>query len=153
LGRVTAHRVLGIANVLSGKWQEALEVLQTALTIGRVRRLEPVEIGVIATMAAANLGLGDRARALTLAEEANAVSRRRGTRLWECSAHLVRLRALREIQGVEARRAIEAALGEADAWLEMSGAKSHEPFLHVERAEFARLIGDQATCQRELQEA
>jgi hypothetical protein len=48
---------------------------------------------------------------------------------------------------------IEAALAEADAWLEMSGAKSYEPFLHVERAELARLTGDEATRQLELREA
>jgi hypothetical protein len=35
-----------------------------------------------------------------------------------------------------------AALAEAEAWLEMSGAKSYEPFLHVERARLARLIID-----------
>ena len=35
----------------------------------------------------------------------------------------------------------------------MSGAKSYEPFLHVERAELARLTGDEATRQRELREA
>ena len=35
----------------------------------------------------------------------------------------------------------------------MSGAKSYEPFLHVERAELARLNGDDATRQRELREA
>ena len=35
----------------------------------------------------------------------------------------------------------------------MSGAKSYEPFLHVERAELARLTGDEATRQRELGEA
>jgi hypothetical protein len=35
----------------------------------------------------------------------------------------------------------------------MSGAKSYEPFLHVERAELARLTGDKATCERELREA
>ena len=50
-------------------------------------------------------------------------------------------------------RVIEAALAEAEAWLEMSGAKSYEPFLHVERAELARLVGDEATRQRELREA
>ena len=48
---------------------------------------------------------------------------------------------------------LEATLAEADAWLEMSGAKSYEPFLHVERAELARLIGDNATRERELREA
>ena len=57
------------------------------------------------------------------------------------SALFNRMRALGEIQGVQATREIEAALAEADAWLEMSGAKSYEPFLHVERAELARLMG------------
>jgi hypothetical protein len=45
------------------------------------------------------------------------------------------------------------SFAEADAWLEMSGAKSHEPFLHVERAELARLRGDYTACQREPREA
>jgi hypothetical protein len=41
----------------------------------------------------------------------------------------------------------------ATAWLEMSGAKSYEPFLCVERAELARLTGDEAARERELREA
>jgi hypothetical protein len=55
------------------------------------------------------------------------------------------------MQGLRAKREIEAAL--ADAWLEMSGAKSYEPFLHVERAELARLTVDDALRERELREA
>ena len=35
----------------------------------------------------------------------------------------------------------------------MSGAKSYEPFLHVEHAELARLIGDEPSRQRELRDA
>jgi hypothetical protein len=35
----------------------------------------------------------------------------------------------------------------------MSGAKSYEPFLHVERAELARLRGDEATREQELRKA
>jgi hypothetical protein len=104
-------------------------------------------------MADAHLGLGDRSRALTLAEEAIAVCRRGGARLWEFSAQLTRIHALRELHGVQATREIEATLAEAEAWLEMSGAKSYEPFLHVERAELARLNGDEAARQRELREA
>jgi hypothetical protein len=34
-----------------------------------------------------------------------------------------------------------------------AGAKSYEPFLHVERAEVARLCGDEAAHERELREA
>jgi hypothetical protein len=35
----------------------------------------------------------------------------------------------------------------------MSGAKSYEPFLYVERAELAKLTGDDALRERELREA
>jgi hypothetical protein len=89
---------------------------------------------------------------LGLAEEAVALCRRRSTRLYEFSAQLTRIQALREIQGV-ARREIDAALAEAEVWLEMSGAKGLEPFIHVERAELARLNGDEVTRERELREA
>jgi tetratricopeptide (TPR) repeat protein len=152
-GRVFAHQSLGIANVLNGAWHDALEVLQQALAIGRERRLQIWEGRVLAVMAAAHLGLSDCAKALAIADESIAVCRQRGTRIGEFSALLTRIRALREIHGAQATREIEATLAEADAWLEMSGAKSYEPFLHVERAELARLNGDDTACQRELREA
>jgi len=151
--RIYAYFLLGRANALNETWHDALEVLGTALTIGRERRLLFLEGGVLAAMAAAHLGLGDRGRALTLAEEAIAACRRRGAKLWEFSALLTRFRALRETHGVQAAREIEAALAEADAWLEMTGAKSYEPFLCVERAELASLHGDETTRQRELRDA
>jgi tetratricopeptide (TPR) repeat protein len=153
MGRIYAYTNLGLANVLNGAWHEALEVLRTASAIGRERRLSLFEGGVHALMAAAHLGLGDRARALTLAEEGIALCRRSGARLWELSALLNRIRALRETQGLQATSEIEATLAEADAWLEMSGAKSYEPFLHVERAALARLTGDEASRERALREA
>jgi tetratricopeptide (TPR) repeat protein len=153
IARLFAYFSLGLANVLNGEWHDALEALRTALTIARERRLLINEAGMLAAMAAAHLGLGDRARALTLAEEGIEVCRRRGARLWEFSAQLTRIRALRESQGAQATREIEAVLAEADAWLATSGAKSYEPFLHVERAELARLTGDGAARQRELREA
>jgi tetratricopeptide (TPR) repeat protein len=153
IGQIFAYMSLGIANLLSRGWRDALEVLEKALASGRERRLPVWEGRVIGAMAAAHLGLGDRVRALALAEEAIAVCRRRGTRLYEFSAQLTRMRALRETEGLQATREIEAALAEADAWVEMTGAKSYEPFLHVERAELARLTGDERSRQRELREA
>jgi hypothetical protein len=152
-GRITAYLNFGLANVLSGAWDDALGALEEALATGRKRLLLLWESGVLAVMAAAHLGLGDCERALVLAEESIALCRRRGTRLWEFSALLARIRALREIHGVQATSEIEASLAEADAWLETSGAKSYEPFLHVERAELARLIGEGAGRERELREA
>jgi hypothetical protein len=153
MGQIWARLFLGFANVVNGAWREALEVLGEALAIGGERRLLLLEGDLLAVMAAAHLGLGDLARGLALAEEAIAISRRRGTRMWEFFTQVTRIRALREIQGIRATGDIEVALAEAEAWLEMSGAKSYEPFLHVERAELARLIGDEAARERELREA
>jgi adenylate cyclase len=152
-GRTMAYLSLGLANVLNGAWNDALEVAGRALTIGRERRLLFNDCGVLAVMAAAHLGLGDTKKALAVANESIALSRQRGSRLWEFSALLTRIRALRELHGIQATKDIEITLAEASAWLEMSGAKSYEPFLCVERAELARLIGDEATRQRELHEA
>jgi hypothetical protein len=152
-GRIFAYLNLGLANVLNRAWHDALEVLETALMIARERSLLGSEGGVLAVMAAAHLGLGDGAKALPLAEEGIAVCRRRGARFWEFRALLTRMRALRETQGLQAKSEIETALAEADAWIKMSGAKSYEPFVHVERAELARLIGDEATRERGLREA
>jgi len=104
-------------------------------------------------MAMMHLGLGDRAKALAIAEEAIAVSRRLGTRAWEFWALLTRIRALHAIHRGQMTSEIEATLAEAEAWLKMSGAKSYEPFLYVERAELARLTGDEAARERELREA
>jgi hypothetical protein len=112
-----------------------------------------LEARLLAGMAVAWLGLGDGAKALALADEATAVSRRLGTRFWEFAALLSRVAALRETQGAEAASEIEAALTEAAAWIEMSGAKSYEPFLQLEYAELARLTGDEASRDRALREA
>jgi hypothetical protein len=125
----------------------------SALTIGRERRILLLDSSVLAAMAAAHLGLGDRAKALAIADEAIAVCQQFGTRLWESSALLARIRALRESQGLQATREIEATLGEADLWIEMSGAKSYAPFLCLERAELARLTGDDTTRRNEYREA
>jgi tetratricopeptide (TPR) repeat protein len=152
-GRIFSYQDLGTANALNRAWHAALESLEQALAIGKERRLQTLESRVLAVMATAQLGLGDRAKALALAEEAIALSRRLGTRMWEFSALLTRIRALREIHGVRATKEIEATFAEAAAWLEMSGAKSYEPFLHVERAELARLKDDDTARQHELREA
>jgi class 3 adenylate cyclase len=151
--RIAAYYSLGTANVLNCAWRGAVEALEQALALGKERRLLSWESSVLARMAAAHLGLGDHERALTVAEESIADSRRLNVRISEFWALLPRIRALRDLHGLDAKGNIEAALAEADAWLEMSGAKSYEPFLHVERAELARLVGDDDARARELREA
>jgi hypothetical protein len=153
LSEILAYNSLESARILSGAGRDTLEALDHARTLDRERRLLNLESRIAAAMVASHLGLGDTAKALTLAEEAIALSRRSGNRLFEFSALLTRLRALREIYGLQATNGIHTTLAEADAFLEMSGGKSYEPFFHFERAEFVRLTSDEATRELELREA
>jgi hypothetical protein len=68
-------------------------------------------------------------------------------RIGEFSALLTRIRALGEIRGVQARREIEAALAEADAWPEMSGAKSYERLLKLFPRTFSPSPSEPSRCQ------
>jgi hypothetical protein len=68
-GRVASYLCLGIANVLNRAWHGALEALEQALAIGRERRLLAWESSVLARIAVAHLGLGDREKALALARK------------------------------------------------------------------------------------
>jgi hypothetical protein len=68
----------------------------------------------------------------------------------ECQpARRARLRALSIRPPLESLRARaesgRTARNPTAAWIERSGAKSDEPFLELERAEFARLTGDEAS--------
>jgi hypothetical protein len=82
-----------------------------------------------------------------------AVAQQRGTRLAECDAYLALARVLLGSEGVKARAAIEHALGEAERLVEETGARRDAPLICLERAELARVSGDQGARQRELREA
>jgi adenylate cyclase len=153
VGRVFGYLSLGLANLLNRSWRDALEALEQAFAIGRERQVRLGEVRVLAAMAEARLGLGDGAAALALADEAIAVAHQQGTRLWEFAALCSRVDALRKTRGVKAAREIQAALAEATAWIEGSAAKSYAPFLQLERAEFGRLTGDEASREHALREA
>jgi hypothetical protein len=109
------------------RMHDALETLRTALTIGRERRLQIWDGSVLAIMAAAYVGLGDRAKALATAEQALAVCPRRGARLWEFSALLTRSRALREIRGLQAVTEIAAAFAEPRLGLRCRAPRATSP--------------------------
>jgi class 3 adenylate cyclase len=151
--RICGLTAWALANVLNSEWQLALDASAEALSISGERRLRIFHSLLLALMARVRLGQGDREKALEVAEEAIAVGRQLGTRLWEIFAQLARVSALSTIGGADAEEKIEAALSEIADWIEMSGAKSFEPFLCLERANLARLGGDPETRQRELNEA
>ena len=66
---------------------------------------------------------------------------------------LAHARVLLATDGAGARAAIAESLDAAEALVDASGAEAWRPFVRVERARLARLVGDEATCRRELGEA
>jgi hypothetical protein len=77
----------------------------------------------------------------------------RQTRIDECVASLALARVLVQAEGTRARAEIEAAVVRGLALVEETGAALYKPRFHVERAELARLLGDEPMYRRELREA
>jgi class 3 adenylate cyclase/tetratricopeptide (TPR) repeat protein len=154
LSRAIAYLWLGQAYLMTKDWSQAAGALEQGLRIASETRAGLAYEGLmLALLARAYLELGENGRARETVDEAIAVARRRGTRFYECVAHITRAHVLLQTEGAQASGEIEAALKEAQALVEETGGRSQEPFIHEALAELARLIGNQATCQRERREA
>jgi adenylate cyclase len=152
--RAQAYLELGALKVLERQWREAVAALEESLAIMREKRARlEYEASTMAYLAEAYLGLGDADRARATARDAVAVGHRRHTRLQECLARLALARVLLRADGGAARREIEGTLQAARALVDEMGARSLEPFIHVERAALARLIGDETVRERGLRAA
>jgi tetratricopeptide (TPR) repeat protein len=154
VSRVVAHTMLGTAHRLNEEWSEARQALEQALSLVRTTRAgRLIEGAVLSALAETYLGAGEEELARRTATEAVAVTRRRHSMVYVCQAHLAQARVLLRTEGAKCRREIETALADAAAAIEATGARGWEPFIHEERAALARLLGDEATHQRELREA
>jgi tetratricopeptide (TPR) repeat protein len=144
-----AYRSLGYAHLADGQLPEARSALEHALTVSPGSRAQ--DSSVLGFLAEACASMGDHARAREAAAEAVAIAEREDLRspLRSLSPALV----LRSAHGLAAEREIEAALDRALELIEETGSKVYVPKVHEERAELARLRGDEATRERELREA
>jgi class 3 adenylate cyclase/tetratricopeptide (TPR) repeat protein len=148
-GLVNAYQTLGWAQVCNEQLDEARAALEHAEAIAPGSGANyPM---VLARLAAARAGLGDHSRAREAAAEAAAIADREGVR--HASIQLSLARVLRSADGLAAEREIEAALDCALGLIEETGSRVFMPEVHEERAELARLRGDDATRERELREA
>ncbi len=152
--QVLAQVVLGIALVANQEWSAAEEAERRALALARERGVGfGVTAWALGFLAEARLGQGDPRTALELADEALADARRSGGRLFEMDALLTRARALLRCEDASRAAEVERTLAEASALIDETGACSREPVVHEISAELARLLGDDATRERELREA
>jgi tetratricopeptide (TPR) repeat protein len=146
---------LGIAHGLEGNADEAVRCLERAAALHQEGGGgPPVELLTLSSrLGVAYAELGQSERALDAAARGLALVRALRMPVFVVIALLMQARVFRRTQGAEAREAIEAALAEAEALIESTGIRGWQPFLHVERAELAQLVGDEATRERELREA
>jgi predicted ATPase/class 3 adenylate cyclase len=127
--RVYAQASRGLAHLVSGNYSTAIDDLTTALRFARSRKagLEN-EARILADLANAYLLKGDRATALSVADEAIAVASSRHTRIPACLAYIVRaeiVRAGSERQSVE----VESDLTRAEELIKETGAAIYQPLL------------------------
>jgi adenylate cyclase len=148
---VTAYRALAQIHCLRGEWDEGLRAVEENLAGMEARRtgLEQ-RPAVLAILADLQLGRGELPRARAAAEEGIALARQMGTPVWEILCQLAHARLLRGAEGAAAAGAIAAALDRAFELVCATGARRNEPYVHLERAELARLRGDRGAWASEL---
>jgi class 3 adenylate cyclase/tetratricopeptide (TPR) repeat protein len=149
---VFSRRALGIAHALNEEWSEALVLLERSLQVGReFATALHTEPETLVWKARVQLGQGDLEQAQRTLDEAFAAGERAGTELH--LPHALRMRA-RLVPADEANRdAVEALLGAALDAARRMGARCHESLVHLERAELARALGDDALRRGELEAA
>jgi tetratricopeptide (TPR) repeat protein len=143
---------LGRSLLLVGDARQAAEVLERSVALLRsAQTMGAYEALALGSLARAHALLGDpRAR-----EESQGALRLLASRASSDAPGvcLERARALRLLDGAGASEEIEAALAEGERLARARGDRSSLPFLHEERAELARLLGDEVARERELREA
>ena len=110
--------------------------------------VEPFHLTVLART---YLALRDFARARALLDQALVTARGRPT--IEVTALLAHAQLLRATDGLRASDQIEASLRNATALIEAMDARGLAPFVHIERAQLARLRQDDAAWRCELEVA
>jgi adenylate cyclase len=152
--RLFAYNALGFAEIQVAHWQDAVAVLEQARSIaGDMQSVLETQVDTLALLARAYLGSGDLERARAAAEEAVRKARKWNARAWECLAQLAYALVLVRSRGRDAAAAVDSALARAMALVDETGARCFAPFIHLQRAELARVCDDLVAHDREVGEA
>jgi tetratricopeptide (TPR) repeat protein len=145
---------LGAAEHTRCEWRRAIDALERSVAIVREGRTGvDADFWRLARLGESYLGLGDPERARALVQEGLEVARAQGHIPGEIHASLALARVLLGSPDPAPRAQIEAALARALELARETGARAHEPLVHVELAELARQRGDEDGHERELREA
>jgi len=150
--RLNAQLALARMLACTGPAQEGLLLAERAVAIVREAGVSRVsESRVLKTLSEAELAAGQLEAARATAEEAISVGRRLGARIHQADAELALARALLRDGALAAE--VRRALDRGEALYAETGAKNLRAFIHLERAELARLESDPQTRERELRSA
>jgi class 3 adenylate cyclase/tetratricopeptide (TPR) repeat protein len=145
---------LVMAHLTSGSFEDAAQVASEALEFIRQHETAAeVEVSVLSLRAQALAALGDAGAAVSLAREAVALAAAQPSFHFGMDACCTLAQALLAHEGAGARAEVEAALAQAFAWLDESGAESLHPRVLEARAALASALGDEAARARDLAEA
>jgi tetratricopeptide (TPR) repeat protein len=152
--RAEATRGLALAQLATGSFAEAVQAASDALALVREHETaREYEVSVLSFRAEALTALGDAAAALPLAREAVALAAAQPSFAYGVDACCTLAQALLAGEGAAARSEVEAALAQALAWLDESGAEALRPRVLEARAALAAAVGDEAACTRDRAEA
>jgi adenylate cyclase len=151
--RVTALYMLGVAHRLNTQWDEAVAVLQQAVSaaMGGINRV--IEGWARAELAEALLGRGDLDRAEQEAKAAVTVANIQHFRCEEVRANLALAHTQLRRADTQALARVQQALARAQELIDETGARLYLPEVHKCRAQLARLRGDASIAQHELDAA
>jgi adenylate cyclase len=146
LFHVHALEAVGIARLVSGRWDEAIAAFDQAISHAHVQAHSTLQDASLhAYLARAHLALGDQRTARQHADYAVSVAQEQGARVLEGAALLARAQ-VRRAAG-ESADAIAADLDAALALAQETGALTYEPFIHEE---LGRLRDDPAELREAL---
>jgi len=152
LSRIRNREGLAISHLQRQQWPDALRVTEEALGIQRDHRLDHAHVGYLLDIRSrAQLGAGDVAAARRSARQAIAAAARWGARHYEAGARISLARAILADPHQEDVNTAEKQLEQASTIIHDLGLSALAPHIHLERASLARLVGDDATTQDELQ--
>jgi len=146
--------LLALAHLTAESFEEAAQTASEALALVREYEVaREFEVAALSVRVQALVALGDSASAVPLAREAVALAAAQPSFTYGTDACCALARALLAHKGVAARVEIEAALAQAFAWLEESGAEALRPRVLESRAALAAALGDAAGQGSDLAEA
>jgi class 3 adenylate cyclase/tetratricopeptide (TPR) repeat protein len=153
LVHILSARALGLAHLRLGRSQQALDVLRRGLEIATEHNFVAEAGTLLGTLAEAWLAAGNNDEARQTAERALAEAEKRGARVREVEASISLARVLLRTDGIAARERIEALMRHAGELTDSSRARTFEPFILLEEAELARLLGNEDARRKHTAEA